>query len=177
MTKTKRIVNIILGIIMLICSGILLIDPDEGCDLIVILLQLSLAIRGLQLLFYYFSMARYMVGGIATLYRGLITLDLGLFLLNLSGSQRRTTMLYLIGMLAFSGLVDALRAMDARRMEAQTWRYQMISGVIKILIAISCLFHLDSAQNLTMVFCGGLTYSAVYKIISACRKTAIVYIE
>ena len=83
MTKTKRIGNILVGIVLIGFAYLLMAEPDEGLPIVVGLVGLGMTMRGLGTLLYYFQMARFMVGGKLTLYRGIIFLDFGIFTVSL----------------------------------------------------------------------------------------------
>lgn len=176
MSTAKRVIKILSGLMTIICSILMMRHPDVGCYIVVLILDVSLLLFGLRLLIYYFTMARYMVGGIATLYKSIIVIDFGLFVFGLSTLPQRSIMLYLIGCLTFSGAIDILDALMARKLEG-SWKYQFSYGAIEIIVSIVCLFFLDSFKILTVVYCAGLIESAIMKMIGALRKTAIVYIE
>lgn len=176
MTAAKRIFNIFYGLAMIVCCILMVIYPDSGYNFVIVILDLALIIYGLRLLFYYFTMARFMVGGIATFYKSIVVLDFGLFVFSLEIVPQQFAMLYLIFCFAFSGVVDILRAAESRQLGGR-WRYHFFYGLVKLAIAVICLFFLDSLRIMTAVFCIGLLHSAVFCITSAFRKTAIVYVE
>lgn len=76
----------------------------------------------------------------------------------------------------YDGQADMKESRDARMLESKTWRYALLSGLVKVLIGILCLFHLDSTQQMSMIYSPGLIHSAIYRIVSAFRKNAIVYL-
>lgn len=175
MTATKRFWNILVGIVMLLYSVAMLKFPDDGYELVIIFLDVSLILYGLRLLIYYFTMARYMVGGIATFYKSIIIIDLGLFIFGLDNIPQKFAMLYLIAGLAFSGVVDILHSLEERRLFA-SWRVHISYGFGKLGIAIACLFFLSSMRMVTFIYCIGLVHSAIFRFINAFRKTAITYV-
>ena len=67
MSRTSRVFNIVSGVVMIICSWILFRNPDVGLEFAAMILGISLFLSGIHYLYYYFSMARHMVGGISTL--------------------------------------------------------------------------------------------------------------
>lgn len=176
MSTARRIMKILTGIVMIVCSILMMRHPDVGCYIVVLILDISLLAFGFRLLIYYFTMARFMVGGLATLYKSIIIIDFGMFIFGLSSLPQRSIMLYLIGCNAFSGGVDILEALGARKLEG-SWKFEFAYGLVEILVSIVCLFFLDSFRILTIVYCVGLIQSALMKMIGALRKTAIVYID
>lgn len=162
---------------MLIASGILIVFPEDGHYAVVFFLDISLLIYGIRLLIYYFTMARFMIGGIMTLYKSIIVIDLGLFVFNMTDIPQRLTMIYLIAVMAFDGIIDILNGIESKKLDAGQWKNQFTYGLIKLIIAIISVFFLNSVQMMTYIYCIGLIHSAFSNIYGAFRRTAIVYIE
>ena len=160
---------------MLLAVVILLEVPDLGYRIIGLILSLILIVDGIRSLLFYFSMARNMVGGRTLLFRGIIELDLGMFAYTLQDIPPVYILLYLLIVHLFSGVVDVMRAMEARRMESR-WRLNLAYGIANILLALSCGLCFQNPTLLTYVYAAGLAYSACLRIAQAFRKTAIVYI-
>jgi hypothetical protein len=180
MTAFQKIKNIVIAIFMLIGSAIIFWVPEDGITLIVLILSISLIINGLRNIIYYFTMARHMVGGRSILYTGVIIFDLGVFSLSVSDNSDRFVILYMLIIHMFSGLVDILRALESKRMSAPSWRFKFSSGVVNIAIAIAAFVSGYMFKSLTLIayiYSAGLIYSAISRIITAFRKTAIVYIQ
>lgn len=175
MTASKRLLRILSGIVMLLCSAGMMLYPQVGYAFVILFLDLSLILYGLRMLVYYFTMARFMVGGIATFYKSIIAIDFGMFVFGLDQMPQKYAMLYLIFCLAFSGAVDILRSVEARRLSAP-WRLHAGYGLVKVGSAVICLFFLNSIKVVTFLYCVGLIHSAVFSFITAFRKTAIVYV-
>lgn len=177
MTSGKRIGNFLIGLLMILVGGMVLIDPNEGYGVAVAVLQLLLLFYGIKHLVYYFSLARFMVGGITVFYKGIVLLDLALFAFLMDDLPRRVVMLYLVGMMGFAGLVDILKSFESKRIEAPSWKYTFSYGLLKILIAFTGLFFINSFRMLSYIYCIGMFHGAISRIVTACRKTAIVYID
>ena len=175
MTAAKRLMNILVSLAMLLFAGLMLLFPEDGYEAVILLLDISLLFYGLRMLFYYLTMARFMVGGIATFYKSIIAIDFGLFVFHLEQMPQKFAMLYLLAVLAFSGVVDILRAMESRRIAA-SWRLNFGFGLVKVLIALACLFFLNSVRLVTIIYAVGLVHSAIFSLIHALRKTAIVHV-
>ena len=177
MSKFQRVQNIVVGLVMLICAGILLLGPEDGCLYIMLFLALSLMFRGLSELLYYVTMARFMVGGKLILFIGVVFFDVGFFTLSLADESKLFVILYLLGFHAFAGLVNILRSMEAKRYKSAHWRINMAQGVVSILMLLASLLFADDAVILAYLYSAGLIYSACLRIASAFRRSAIVFIQ
>lgn len=165
------------GIGMLLAMLVLLIIGDDGVSLIVFILAVSLILRGLRSLIYYLSMARFMVGGLAALLSGVFLIDLGILSLSLADEAQMFIFLYLAGWNAFSGLVSLLRAREAFLNKGRSWIMNALYGIVNIGILISCFIFWNSPATLASLYCAGLGYSGILRIINAFRRTEIVYIQ
>lgn len=180
MTALQRIKNIITALCMIACSIILLCFPENGYYIVLLILSLSLTIYGLKTLFYYFTMARKMVGGQSILYRGVVILDLGIFSLTIADNPTVFAIVYLLLIHLFTGVVEILRALEAKSIAAPSWRFKFGSGVVNIVLALVAFIAgaiMKSMETLVYIYCLGLLSSAGAKFISAFRRTAIVYIQ
>lgn len=176
MTVSKRILTFFSGLVTLLCSVGMMLYPNEGYAFVILFLDISLLLYGLRMLIYYFTMARFMVGGIMTFYKSIIVIDFGMFVFSLEQTPQKYAMLYLIVCLAFSGAVDILQSVESRRLSGP-WRLHIIYGFLKVGSAVTCLFFLNSMRVVTFLYCIGLIHSAVFSFISAFRKTAITYVD
>lgn len=79
MNKFQRIKEIVFGVALIALAVLLAMIPEDSILVVAFIISLSLLIYGARLMWYYFSMARHMVGGKATLYQGIIVLDIALF--------------------------------------------------------------------------------------------------
>ncbi len=177
MTSVQRIRGILAGLTMIAMSVLLLIDKDIGYLVILSLITVGMTIAGISSLFYYFTMARFMCGGRVSLYKGLILIDAGFFTGTLSDVPRQYVLIYLIAIHAFSGGVEVLRALEARRYGAKSWRLKLSHGVVNLLMVLACLIFINKSGTVIFVYSIGLLYSGMLRIISACRRTAMVYIQ
>ncbi len=180
MTHFQRIKNIIIGGVMLLLAVLLALQPETGLIVTAFALLISLFVYGFRLLFYYFTMARYMVSGKSSLYQAVIVLDVALFTVSLISTGRFVTVVFLLAVFVFSGFVDIMRAIEAKRVGAQMWRFKLVSGIIKALLAAGLAvagFVFRSSVIPVYGFCFVLAYSAVERIVTAFRKQAIVYIQ
>lgn len=180
MSKIQRTKEVLAGLCMLLGALIMFLFPEDSYILIAFFLSVSLILSGIRALVYYFSMARHMVGGQTMLYKGLIILDLGLFTWTLTDIPQLYVILYLLICHAFAGAVDIMRAMESRRFDSPTWKGNMISGLVNISVAtVSVIFgfFVHSPDSIIYIYSACLVYSAFVRIVSAFRKTAIIYIQ
>lgn len=176
MNRLQRIRSFFSGIMMLLGGVALIFLEDQSLTLITMIIGISLLVMGLNSLFYYFAMARFMVGGKAALVSALFMLDFGAFTLAMYDASRLAILMYLTGLYAFSGLVAILRAVELRRNKGP-WKLRLAQGVGSAVIAVACIFSRGNAALPVLIYSGGLIYSAVLRIIAAFRKTELVFVQ
>lgn len=177
MSKWQSVKSVLFGVLMLVGGIVIIAKPEAGYLLAIAIISLGLMLDGLRALIYYFTMARHMVGGKEILFRGVILLDFGVMPLSLSNVPEIGLLLYLVAVHVFSGVIDILGAREARGFGAPRWRLKLAYGAANVLLGVLCLFCLHNRTLLVYLYGAGLIYSAVLRIISAVRKTAIVYIQ
>ena len=164
---------------MLLFAFLIVISPEEMLPFIVLVLAISMFIRGFRLLYYYISMARHMVGGKSVLYRSIIAFDAAILLTTAIPMSRQIVMFYLLFLYAFYGVIDVLRALEAKNHGAPRWKLKFFSGVFEVLFAIALLIAGMFVDNPVIIVYGyaiSLIYTAIVRIVGAFRKTAIVYV-
>ncbi len=176
MTKWQRVKSVFSGLIILLAGLVMLLIGEDAVIIIMSLLALSLTLKGLKMLLYYFRMARHMVGGNQILIRGLILFDLGSFTASMTQFSQIYVICYLVVIHMFNGLIDVLRALEAKRFESSSWKFNISSGIFNIIIGLSCIVFINSTSIAVYIYSAGLIYSAITRIISSFRKTAVVYI-
>ena len=176
MSGTSRIYNIVSGVVMIICSWILFRNQDLGLEFAAMILGVSLLLTGIHYLYYYFSMARHMVGGRYVLFVAVFVLDFALFTAALSDFPRLYVVLYLLGYHAFTGLINIMRGLEAKRYKSPDYRRNILAGSFDFLIAFGCIVFIRRRQMLILGYCLTLAWSAIIRIISAFRRTAVIHI-
>ncbi len=162
---------------MILTAIIMIIDPIDSYEIILLILSIGFAIYGIRELIYYFSMARHMVGGKMSLYKGVIMLDFGLFSASLTDVPGFYILGYLVIIHMFSGLVDVLRANEERVMGAKSWKIKVIHGILDIMVGVLCIVFMRRIDMVVYIYSFGLIYSACIKIYSSLRKTEFIYIQ
>ena len=178
MNSIQRIKKFLSGLAMLLGSLLLIVEPEEGYYIIAFLLSISLLLTGVRALVYYFTMARNMVGGKSILYRALILTDLGIFTLTTITIPKIYLICHLLISHAFSGLVDMLKAIEDKKLQASSWRMSFIYGLGNLLTAVAafvCVLN-QSTELVVDIYCISLAYSGMMQMAASFRKTAIIYI-
>ena len=180
MSKLQRIKDIVFGVVILLYALALFLVPEEGYAAVAAVISFLLLIYGLRLLWYFFTMARHMVGGKAILFQAIIILDVALFTMSMVSMSSVIILLYLLGVFAFTGFVDILRAFESKRVGSSIWKFKLLSGSVSVILAILMLILgviLGNKQILVYGFCISLVYAGVMRIVTAFRKTAVIYIQ
>ena len=160
-------------------AALILIDKKYSISLILAIIGIGMTLKGIGVLYYYLTMARSMVGGRYTLYWGILYLDLGILSGSLSGHPAVFAIIYIAAVNVFSGVVSILRARESRASGAH-WRLRMAYGAVQVLMAAAVILSGVIYRNITLAiytYAAGLVYSGVSDIVSAFRRTSIVYIQ
>ena len=180
MTLYQRVKKIIGGIVMILYGIIVTLIPNEGYMLLLLVFGLYILFSGVKMMIYYFTMARLMVGGRSVLMKSIILLDAGMFTLSLSTLKPVYLILYLVGIYAVTGVIDILRSLEEKKLEAPVWKLKFISGLLNIIIALAAAgagIFLHSAVIPVYIYGGGMIWSGIVSLISAFRKSPSIYIQ
>ena len=177
MSRWQRIRSFLIGVTMMLLCVLLIYDHEDAYSVVVIILSISMIAKGLGSFLYFVTMAQHMVGGKLILFEAIIFLDLGAFTLTLSDVPHIYVSMYLLGVHGLSGVGQLLRGMENKRLSAPGWRLSFAHGAVNVIIALSSLIFLNVGDMLVYLYCTGLFYSAVIRIITAFRKTAMVYTQ
>ena len=176
MTIWQRLKKILSSLLMILVGTALLVFGEKAYMAIIGVFSITLEIMGLRMFWFYFRMARHMVGGRSILFRGILFFDFGVFTGSLAWVPHVYVLMYLAGTLAFSGVVDLLRANEARRIQS-SWKFKTFEGAFKILIAISCLIFMRSGIAVVDVCAVGFIFSAVMSIANVFRRQPVITIN
>lgn len=176
MKLSQRIRSVIFAVLMILICIAMIAVPEAGFSIVIAILCIALIVSGIQRLVYYGTMARFMVGGRRILYTGLLLLDAGLFTFTLSNIPQIYVMMYLAAVNGLAGGISVMRALEDRRQGAAHWRMRLFFGAVTLAFAAACGIFVRSINLAVFIYCAGLLYSAAMRIISAFRRTEIVYI-
>lgn len=172
----RNLANIALGALMISCSAVLMLAPQDGLSIVAMVLGIGLAVYGVRKLVYFFTMARHKVGGLSVLFVGVIALDAGAFMLTLVDDTQFFIAFYLIGYNVLEGVFGIVHAVEAKMLESR-WKASMFHAIVNLALAVACLAFVGSARIIIAIFCIGLIYNGCVRIASAFRPTEIIYIQ
>ncbi len=178
MSGFQRIRKVLFGLGMIGVALLLLFYQSDDAYLIIVgILSIGLTISGISDIFFYFTMARHMIGGKMILIQGVIILDFALITGSLSTVPKIYILLYLIFIHAFSGVVEVLRAMEAKKEVEGPWKLKFAHGLVNFAMAVACLIFIRKSNTALTIYSLGLIYSAIVRIFSAFRRTSFILIE
>lgn len=180
MTLYQRVKKIIGGIVMILYGIIVTLIPNEGYMLLLLVFGLYILFAGVKMMIYYFTMARLMVGGKSILYKSIIMLDLAMFTASLTDLSPVHLIIYLVGIYAASGVVDILRSLEAKKLDAPEWKRRFAFGLFNIMTGIAAaaaaiLFR--STEIPEYIYGCSLIWSGITGISTVFRKTGTIYIQ
>ena len=170
MSIGQKIIQLGIGVAILLGAIFLILIPDESVEVLAGLLAIMLFIAGIQYMVLYFTMARHMVGGRNIFYTGLIILDLSFIGGSILTKDQQYMLLYFVGMQAFYGVIQLLRAFENKRYENAAWRMKCFNAVISLLIAVTCLFFIKSTDTMIIIYGIGMVHTALTRILSALKR-------
>ena len=177
MTKLQRAKSIMAGLIMILTSVIMFRYPADSYAFILFFIGTGFLVTGIGRLIYYFTMARYMVGGKMTLYMGVILVDFAVLTTSLVNVPKVYILVYLAVIHAFSGLIEVLRARETRQTGSGRFKLKFFHGILNISMALCCLIFINRTNTAIFVYCLGLAYSGLIRVITAFRRSTFVYIQ
>ena len=180
MNWLQRIRKIISGVLFAIAGFLFILLDDKKYTLLLAGLIIYLLFNGIKMMIYYLTMARLMVGGKSILYKSVILLDLAMVTASLTTLRPVYLILYLVGIYITAGVLDILRSLEAKKLDAPEWKIKFASGLFNILLGtaagVSGLLF-SSPEISAFIYGGGLIWSGITGIASAFRRTGTVYIQ
>ena len=177
MNNFQRFKKILAGCLMFLSGVVFFLYPDNAYIIVAIILAVALVIKGIQDIYFYFSYARYMVGGKMILFQGVILLDFAILAGSLTHLPQPMVLVYLIIAHLFSGVVEVLRALEAKNEVNGPWKLKFCHGIIDLLLGLICLVMIWHPTIPVIVFSIGLMYSGVMRVIEAFQKTTFILIK
>ena len=177
MTKLQKIRNSLFGIAMMVAAVVMAYKPTDAYESVIVFMALGFFVTSIATLGYYFTMAKYMVGGRMILYRGVVLFDFAILTGSITDVPRFYVSIYLAVLHLFSGLVEILRSREARASGGRGWRLKLFHGIFNMSIAIGCIVLARRVNTAVYMYCFGIFYSGLIRVIQSFRKTTFVYIR
>lgn len=177
MTKTKRVFTVLGALLAIQGALFLMIIPEYALVLIAAGLGFSLTCLGLKYLLYYLTHAHHMVGGKWFLLIGLIMLDVGIFACLIYDKAQGITIIYIAGAHLIGAGLNIVRAVGNKKDSNRGWKIDLAQGIGNIILVLLCIIFMHDVIIPVYVYCISVIYNSVLLMISAFRKTAIVYVQ
>ena len=177
MSKTRRVWNIIVAIFMIQSALFLMLIPEVAFEVIAIFVGLMLTFRGIKYLSYYMTHAQHMVGGKKILLVGLFMFDMGFFSMVLMDQAQIILIIYVVAAHLIASGLNFARAFSNKGDGNPGWKIDLAQGIGNVAQVALCLIFINWVEVPVFIYCGGVIYSAVLKIIQSCKRTAIVYVQ
>ncbi|MBR2793509.1 MAG: DUF308 domain-containing protein [Solobacterium sp.] len=115
MTKWGRIKMILSSLLMIFSAFLLIISQEDAFDVIAALLSIYLIAYAIREFHYFFTLARFMVGGKYLFYRAILALDFGIFAVTMTRMPSEIILFFLCASFIFTGVIDILKSMDSKK--------------------------------------------------------------
>ena len=177
MRKLQLIGNSIVSLVLIFLALVLIAEPENGYQFVVVVLTLALVIFGFRYLIFYFFMGRKMVGGKSLLYRAIIAIDFAAFTMSLNDIPLTYVMLYLLAVHAIYGVIALLHALEMKRSGSPGWRIGMIYAVGNLVLSVLCLIFIGKLETAVYIYAVSIIYSALHRIVTALQPREMVAIQ
>lgn len=177
MSKTRRVFTVILAIFVIQASIILMMVPEMAFEVIAFGIAVMLLFYGVKYLIYYLTHAQHMVGGKWFLIIGIILFDLGAFASSLLDQAQAILIIYVAGAHFVGAVLNIIRTVGNKKDNNPSWKIDLAQGIGNFAQVVLCLVFINHISIPVYIYCIGCIYTAVLMIITACKKTAIVYVQ
>lgn len=177
MSKVRRVLTIIASLIAIEGSIALMTIPDIAYEVLALGVGMMLVYYGVRYIIYYITNAQHMVGGKWFMLIGIIMFDMGTFAIAIFDRAQVITIVYIIITHFVVTVLGAIRTVGDRKDNNPRWKIslaQTIAGFIQITLSVIFINH---SMIPLYLYCIYAIYSAILMIISAFKKTAIVYVQ
>lgn len=177
MSKARRVLTILAALIAIEGSIAVMLMPDIAYKVLALGIGMTLVYYGIRYIIYYVTNAQHMVGGKWFMLIGIIMFDMGVFATAIFDRAQVITKIYIIAALLIAAVLGAIRTVGDRKDNNPRWKIslaQSIAGFIQV--TLSVIFINENMIPLYL-YCIYAIYTSVLMIISAFKKTAIVYVQ
>lgn len=177
MSKARRVWTVIAALLAVQGAVAMVLIPDMGFELIALGVSVLLTYHGARHLIYYLTHAQHMVGGKWFLLIGLILFDMGVFATALYDQVQIITVVYVIGVHLVSGVLSLIRVAGNKKDGNPGWKMDLAQGIGSIAQVILCVIFIRSTTMIVISYAIYTLYYSALMVISAFKKTAIVYVQ
>lgn len=177
MSKARRVWTVIGAFFAVIGALVIVLEPDTCLELIAFGISVTLTFYGAKFLIYYLTHAQHMVGGKWFLLIGLILLDMGVFATVIYEQARIMTVIYVIGAHLVAGVLSIVRTVGNKKDNNPGWKIDLAHGIASISQVVLCIVFIHSAMIIAVSYAIYVLYYVTLMLISAFKKTAIVYVQ
>ena len=180
MSKIQRFNSFIAGLVTVLFGVVLYEAPFVGTDMITFVMSVSLTLIGVRSLYFYASMARHMVGGLYSLFYGLIMTDLGICAFMGKSFPPLYVIIYLLVIHSFYGLTDIMVALRAMKLKSGSWRIKLVTGIGNLALGVLAIYFGvtdDDVFRVIYIYALGMVYTGIMRMVNSFRRTAVPYIK
>ena len=177
MSKTRRILTVFFSLVAIYGSLMLMFFPDIAFDALAFGVGITLVYYGVRYLLYYLTHAQHMVGGKWFLLIGLIMFDMGVFAVAVYDKAQMITLIYVISAHFIAAVLGLIRTIGDKKDNNPSWKLHLAQSIAGFIQVILCVIFIRSVMIPVCLYCIYTIYTSVLMIISAFRKTAIVYVQ
>ena len=180
MTKVQRFNSFAGGLITVFYAFVLYSVPFMSVDIISSVVSVSLLFLGIRSLYFYATMSRHMVGGLRSLFYGIILLDLGIFAVMLKSFPSMSVIIYVLVIRVFYGVTDIMVALRAIKLKSKSWRIKLLTGLGNLGLGVLALYFGLTGEdifNVIYIYAIGVAYTGIMRMANAFRRTAVPYIQ
>ena len=177
MSKVRRVLTIIVSLFGILGAVILMLIPDYSYEVLALGISLTLVYYGVRYIIYYLTNAQHMVGGKWFLLIGIIMFDMGVFVTAIYDRAQRITLIYIISAQLIAAVLGLIRTIGDKKDNNPSWKLHLAQTIASFIQVILCVVFINSDMVPLYLYCIYAIYTAILLIISAFKKTAIVYVQ
>ena len=177
MSKIRRVLTILASLIAIEGSVAIMMMPEIAYKVLALGIGMTLVYYGVRYIIYYITNAQHMVGGKWFMLIGIIMFDMGAFATAIFDRAQVITMIYIIATHFVVTVLGAVRTVGDRKDNNPRWKIslaQCIAGFIQVTLSLIFINH---SMIPLYLYCIYAIYTSILMIISAFKKTAIVYVQ
>ena len=177
MSKVRRVLTILASLCCILGAVSLMLIPDIAYEVLALGIGLTLVYYGVRYIIYYLTNAQHMVGGKWFLLIGIIMFDMGVFATAIYDRAQKLTLIYIICAQLVAAVLGLIRAAGDKKDNNPSWKLHLAQSIGSFVQVILCVIFINSSMIPLYLYCIYSIYTAILMIISAFKKTAIVYVQ